>query len=129
MFKIVKCKGVLLKAMTRNIQQISILSFFIITIPLIILALSATPGSVMANIAAYTLGWYMLSIFISSRSKEYGVVQKLITFPMFLSLKLSVLIFRFFLIKKYPEMEEEHYERWVKLQRLKSKINKQHFIW
>lgn len=124
MFKIVKCRGVLLKAMTKNIQQISILSFFIISVPLIILFFCVTPGSVAANITVYILTWYILSVIISSRSDDYGTFLKLITFPLFLSLKLSVLIFRFFLIKKYPKMEEKHYERWVKLQRLKSKINK-----
>ena len=127
MFKIVKCKGVLLKAMNRNTQQISILSFFIFTIPIIIICLSNPPQSTLCRIGAGILLWYMTSLFSLNKLDWESDWHKFFTLPVWLSLKVSVLLFRFFLKRKYPEMEEEHYQRWVKLQRLKSKINKRHF--
>ena len=123
MFKIVRCKGVLLKAMKRNTQQISIVSFFLFTIPIIIVALCYDPVSTMGRICAGLLLWYMVSLVILKRLDYDETINKIFTLPIFISLKLSVLIFKFFLKRKYPEMEEDHYNRWVKLQKLKRKIN------
>lgn len=124
MFKIVKCKGVLLKAMNKRTQHISAVSFFIATIPIIIVCLANPPESNITRLGSGLLLWYMISIFSISRMDWESDWHKFFTLPVWLSLKVSVLIFKFFLIRKYPEMSEEHYERWVKLKRLKTKINK-----
>jgi hypothetical protein len=122
MFEIIKCRGVLYKMMQKNIQQISIVSFFLFTIPLIILSLWATTESTIGRICAGLFLWYMSSLIILKKVDYDNNFNKVLTLPVFLSIKLSVIIFRFFLIRKYPEMEEEHYERWVKLKKLQKQI-------
>ena len=129
MFKIVKCRGVLLKAMSKYTQQMALLAFFLFTIPLTMICLLNPSESIIFRISAFILSWYMISLFLLNIVEyDNGNLGKIITLPMFISLKSSVLIFKFFLKKKYPEMEDEHYQRWVKLKRLKQKINKKHFI-
>jgi hypothetical protein len=125
MFKVVKCRGILLREMNKHTRGMASLSFFIATIPLIVISLLNPIGSTLCNISGIILFWYMISLF--SLNKELGfdsIVHKIFTLPVWVSMKLSVLIFKFFLIRKYPEIDEEHYERWVKLQRIKRKISK-----
>jgi len=110
--------------MSKRTQHISALSFFIATIPIIIVCMSNPPESTISRLGAGFGLWYMISIFSISRMDWESDWHKFFTLPVWLSLKISVLIFKFFLIRKYPEMSEEHYERWVKLKRLKTKINK-----
>ena len=130
MFKIVKCRGVLLKAMNRNIQQMSLVAFFLAIAPLITLCLIYPPtihNSTLSLIPVFLLLWYMISLFTMSKmSYEEGDLHKIFTLPVYLSLKASVLIFRFFLKRKYPEMEEEHYQRWIKIKTIQKQINKKH---
>lgn len=123
MFQRVQTRGVLHKAMCRNTQHISVLSFMLYMIPLIIIALTFTPESTIGRICSAFMLWYMVCLFLLKRIDfENGNLGKIIAFPIFSSLKLSVIIFKFILIRKYPEMEEEHYQRWVKLKRIKKQI-------
>ena len=124
MFKKIRCRGVLLKEMHKNTYGMAVFSFFVATIPIIILSFSCPDGSIGHKIAGYILIWYLLSVAIANKSDYDNTINKIITLPLFVSIKFSAWIFRLFLKRKYPEMEEEHYNRWVKLQRLKTKINK-----
>lgn len=124
MFKKIKCKGVLLKAMNRHTPHMASISFFIFTMPFIIICLCNPSDSTICRISAALLLWYMISLFSMKKSDVFDTdLHKLFTFPVWISLKITVLAFRFFLKRKYPEIEEEHYDRWVKLQKLKRKIN------
>lgn len=123
MFKIVKSRGVLHKEMTKRTQHMSVLSFALYMLPLIIISLTFTPESPIGRVCAGLMIWYIICLFILGRvDYEHGNLGKIITFPVYSSLKLSVILFKFMLIRKYPEMEEEHYQRWVKLKKLKKQI-------
>jgi hypothetical protein len=130
MFRIVKCRGMLLKAMNKRVQHISFVSIMLFTIPLIIVCAANPPESNLCRIPAMLLLWYLISLFSLNKVgyEDSGDLHKIFTLPVWISLKLSVLIFKIFLIRKYPEIEEEHFERYQKLKRLKSKINRRHLF-
>ena len=95
MFKIVRCRGMLYKAMNKRTQHISFVSFMLFTIPFIIICLSNPPESTLCRIGAGILLWYMISLFsLNKMDYEDGNLHKIFTLPVYLSLKLSVLLFK-----------------------------------
>jgi hypothetical protein len=127
MFDRIKISGILLREMKRRTDFIAVLSFIIGTLPFIIISsiyMSKNLQSIEYTISSSILLWYFISLIMIKRVDLENIWGKLFTFPVFISLLISVLIFRFFLKQKYPEIEEEYYDRWLKLKNLQRKIKK-----
>ncbi len=124
MFEKISVKGILYKEMRKRTYIISIVSFIIFIIPVIIVALFFTKEDLIFSITTIILLWYLISVFSIDDFDWEKNISKIITFPLFISLRIATIIIKFFLKRKYPEIEEEYYDRWLKLKNLQKKIKK-----
>lgn len=127
--KRIRCKGVLNKEMTKRVTTIAAVSIFSYLLPLSVLFIVSPNDSIVGKICGFLIFWYLTSLImikvsstIEGKFEFRDWVITTIYFPLFFSLFTTAYIFKMILKRKYPEMEEEHYERWVKIQRLKNKI-------
>ena len=120
--KLLKSRGVLQKQILKNAGYIAIVAFFLYLIPLSILTVYFPIHSTESFVCSFLLFWFIISIIIVSRTDTKSMLNIIICFPIMSAMVISGLIFKFFLKKKYPEMEEEHYIRWKKIKTIQKQI-------